>query len=68
MRSGFTFIKFELKPAMLHLGLRVIILCSNDDPRLTLTNFTAISNVVFLEFIRGNLVESYLIGKKTYSK
>ena len=55
---------YDLETCYVAFGLRAIIVCSIDDPRLTLINFTAMSNVVFLEFIRGNLVESYLIGKK----
>ena len=42
---------------MLHWGLEPIIVCSNDDPRLTLTCFTA----------RSNLFESHLM-EETYSK
>ena len=38
---------------MLHWGLEPIIVCSNDDPRLTLTYFTARSNLVSYAFIWG---------------
>ena len=48
---------------MKHWGLGPIIVCSNDDPRLTLTYFTAISYA----FIWGKLLESHLI-EETYSK
>ena len=34
------------KVGMQHLGLRSIIVCSNDDPGFTLTYFTARSKVV----------------------
>ena len=34
------------KLGMLHRGLQPIIVCSNDDPRVTLTYFTARSNLV----------------------
>ena len=35
--------------------------CSNDDPRFTLTYFTARSNLVFDAFIWGKLLESHLM-------
>ena len=34
------------KLGMLHLGLQLIIVCSNDDPGLTLTYFMETSNLV----------------------
>ena len=34
------------KLGMQHRGLQAIIVCSNDDPRVTLTYFTARSNLV----------------------
>ena len=34
------------KLGMYHWGLQPIIVCSNDDPRVTLTYFTARSNLV----------------------
>ena len=34
------------KLVMLHRGLQPIIVCSNDDPGMTLTYFTARSNLV----------------------
>ena len=43
------------------------IVCSNDDPRLTLTYFTARSNLVSYAFIWGKLLESHLM-EETYSK
>ena len=52
---------------MLHLGLGPIIVGSNDDPRLTLTYFTARSNLVSYAFIWGKLLESHLL-EETYSK
>ena len=52
---------------MWHWDLRPIIVCSNDDPRLTLTYFTARSNLVSYAFIWGKLLESHLI-EETYSK
>ena len=44
-----------------------IIVCSNDDPRLTLTYFIARSNLVSYAFIWGKLLESHLM-EETYSK
>ena len=44
-----------------------IIVCSNDDPRLTLTYFTARSNLVSYAYIWGKLLESHLM-EETYSK
>ena len=38
------------KLGMLHLGLQPIIVCSNDDPWLTLSYFTARLNLVTLAF------------------
>ena len=52
---------------MQHRGLGPIIVCSNDDPRLTLTYFTARSNVVPYAFIWGKRLESHLM-EETYSK
>ena len=52
---------------MWHWGLGPIIVCSNDDPRLTLTYFTARSNLVSYAFIWGKLLESHLM-EETYSK
>ena len=49
------------------LGLWPIIVCSNDDPRLTLPYFTARSNLVFYAFIWGKPLENHLM-KETYSK
>ena len=34
-----------------HQGLQAIIVCSNDEPRVTLTYFTARSNLVTLAFL-----------------
>ena len=34
------------KLGMKHLGLQPVIVCSNDDPEVTLTYFTARSNLV----------------------
>ena len=47
---------------MLHCGLRPIIFCSNDDPRLTLTYFTARSNLV-LCFYMGKTVRKSFNGR-----
>ena len=44
-----------------------IIVCLNDDPRLTLNYFTARSNLVSYAFIWGKLLESHLM-EETYSK
>ena len=38
------------KLGMYHWGLLPIIVCSNDDPGVTLTYFTAMSNLVTLAF------------------
>ena len=38
--------KIYKKPDMKYLGLWLIIVCSNDDPRLTLIYFSARSNLV----------------------
>ena len=50
-----------------HWGLRTIIMCSIDDPRLTLTYITARSNLVPHAFIWEKLLESHLM-EETYSK
>ena len=52
---------------MEHWGLWPIIVCSNDEPRLTMTYFTAMSNLVSYAFIWGKLLESNLM-EETYSK
>ena len=52
---------------MEYWGLGPITIYSNDDPRLTLTYFTARSNVVSYAFIWGKLLESHLM-EETYSK
>ena len=39
------------KLGLLHRGLQPIIVCSNDDPRVTLTYFTARSNLVTYAFL-----------------
>ena len=48
------------------LGLWTIIVCSNDDDRLTLTYFTARSNLVSYASVWGKLLESHLM-EETYS-
>ena len=40
---------------MWHRGLQPIIVCSNDDPGVTLTYFTARSNLVTLAFLWGKV-------------
>ena len=45
--GGLIYTKLE----MLHQGLQLIIVCSNDDPELTLTYFTARLNLVTLAFL-----------------
>ena len=40
-----------MKLGLLHRGLQPIIVCSNDDPRVTLTYFTAMSNLVTNAFL-----------------
>ena len=47
----------SLKLGMLHRGLLFIIVCSNDDPGLTLTFFTA----------RSNFVTGFSVGKSKES-
>ena len=49
--------------SMWHWNLRHIIVCSNDDPRLTLNYFTARSNLVSYAFVWGELLESHLMEK-----
>ena len=41
-----------LKPGMQHWVLEYYQVCSNDDPRVTLTYFTARSNLVHFAFVR----------------
>ena len=41
----------SMKLGMLHRGLQPIIVYSNDDPQVTLTYFTAWSNLVILAFL-----------------
>ena len=40
-----------MKLGIYHLGLLPIIICSNDDPEVTLTYFTARSNLVTSAFL-----------------
>ena len=40
-----------MKLGMKHRGLHPIIVCSNDDPRVTLTYLTATSNLVTSAFL-----------------
>ena len=54
-------------PCGLVCSIGPIIVCSNDDPRLTMTYFTARSNLVSYAFIWGKLLESHLM-EETYSK
>ena len=39
---------------MQHLGLLPIIVCANDDPGVTLSYFTARSNLIILAFLLEN--------------
>ena len=39
------------KLGMLHMGLQPIIVCSNDDPGVSLAYFTARSNLVIFAFL-----------------
>ena len=41
----------SMKVGMLHWGLQPIIVCSNDDPGVTMTYFTTRSNLVILAFL-----------------
>ena len=43
------------KHGMQHRGLQPIILCSNDDPRVTMTYFRARSNLVTSAFLWGKV-------------
>ena len=43
--------RISMKLGMYHLGLLLIIVCSNDDPGVTLTYFTARSNLVNWAFL-----------------
>ena len=40
-----------MKLGVSHRGLQPISICSNDDPRVTLTYFTAMSDLVTLAFL-----------------
>ena len=53
-----------LKLVKLHWGSGPIIVCINDKPRLTLTLFTAMSNLVTYAFIWGKLLEIVIKWKK----
>ena len=46
-------------PQNLHWGLLPIIVCSNDDPGVTLTHFTASSNLVTLAFLCEKVKKVY---------
>ena len=50
-----------LKFGMLHRGLKLYKVYINDDPRLTLTYFTARSNCVTCTFEWGKLLQSQLM-------
>ena len=52
---------------MWYCGLGPITICSNDDPGLILTYFTARSNLVSYAFIWEKLLESHLM-EEIYSK
>ena len=64
LRSGSPMI---FKLGMQHQGLKLFKVYINDDPGLTLVNFTARSNWVAYKFEWGKLLQRHLIGK-TYSK
>ena len=66
------FFSITKTPMTLWLGMQLwgigpIIVCSNDDPRLTLTYFTAGSNLVPYAFIWEKRLESDVMNE-TYSK
>ena len=44
-----------------HLGLKVCEVCSNDDHRLTLTFFTARSNLCPHTFVRGKCLKNHFL-------
>ena len=46
------------KLGMKHRGLQPIIVCSNDDPRVTLTYFTTRSNLVTKAFLWEKLMKT----------
>ena len=50
-----------LKLGMKYWGLKLYKVYINDDPGLTLTCFTARSNLVICTFERGKLLQSHLI-------
>ena len=50
-----------LELGMWHWGLKLYKVYINDDPGLTLTYFTARSNLVTCTFERGKLLQSHLM-------
>ena len=52
-----------LNLGMQHWGLKLYKVYKNDDPRLTLTYFTARSNWVTCTFEWGKLLQSFNAGK-----
>ena len=52
-----------LKLGMQHLLLKYYQICSNDDPRLTLTYFTARSNLVPYAFVWGEKVKRWIFSE-----
>ena len=52
-----------LKFGLQHLGIKLYKVYINDDPGLTLTYFTARSNLVADTFEWGKVLQSHLMGK-----
>ena len=52
-----------LKLGLQHQGLKLYKVYINDDPELTLTYFTARSNLVAYTFELGKVLQSHLMGK-----
>ena len=51
------------KLGMQHWGIKLHKVCVNDDPRLTLTYFMAVSKLVAYAFEWGKLLQSHLMVK-----
>ena len=52
-----------LKLGLQYQGLKLYKVYINDDPGLTLTYFTAMSNLVAYTFKWGKVLQSHLMGK-----
>ena len=56
-RHAHTSMRISTKLGMYHRGLQPIIVCSNDDPGLTLTYYTARSNLVTQKLLQPVSIE-----------